>query len=195
MGTPSAPPPVKLVVGLLAASTALLDEAREALAAAVAPVELMTPPRPWAQSRYYCAEMGEEIWRQFVALVGLAPAPALARLKRRTNALERRWADARGRRVNLDPGYIDLQKLVLASTKDAAHRVYLAGGIYAETTLRFTATGFAPWPHTYADYAAPDALAFFNEVRARYRAERPRIGTPRGPHAHPGERAPRRRRE
>ncbi len=194
MGSASAPPPVKLIVGILAASTWLLEEARGALSSAIAPVELASEPRRWTESRYYCAEMGDEIWRQFVALAGLAAPADLGELKRRTNALEQSWSGEGGRRVNLDPGYIDLQKLVLASTKDAAQRVYLGNGIYAEATLRFTATGFAAWPYTYADYAAPEALAFFNQARARYRADRRTRETTPGPPVRPGAREPSRSR-
>jgi hypothetical protein len=172
MGTAAPAPPVKPIVALLAASPALLDAARATLAAELAAIELTSEPRRWTASTYYESEMGSEVWRQYVGLAGLMRPEDLAVLKRRSNALEARWCDDAGRKVNLDPGYVDLNRLVLASTKDAAHRVYLGQGIYAESTLRYVGGGFQTWPYTYADYGEPDALAFFNQVRARYRAER-----------------------
>jgi hypothetical protein len=172
MGTRSEPSPVQPVVGILAASPALLPAVHDVLGAEVAPIELASEPFAWTFSPYYRAEMGEEIWRQFVSLAARIAPDALAALKHDTNALEDRWRGARGRAVNLDPGYLDLQRLVLASTKDAAHRVYLRDGIYAEATLGFQRGSFAPWPYTYRDYADPRAIAFFNRVRERFRAAR-----------------------
>jgi hypothetical protein len=172
VGQPSAPPLVKPIVGLLAASTALLDEARQVLTTAIATVEMVSERSEWTVSRYYQREMGSSLWRQYVAMAELIRSDELVSLKLRTNEMEVRWRVAGGRRVNLDPGYIDLGKLVLASTKDAAQRVHLGQGIYAEATLRFVDGEFRPWPYTYADYAAPDAIRFFNQVRERYRAQR-----------------------
>jgi len=62
--------------------------------------------------------------------------------------------------------------VVLASTKDAGHRVAIGPGIYAEATLHFAHGEFQPWPYTYPDYAGADARAFFTRVRARLRAVR-----------------------
>lgn len=166
------PPPVQPVAGLLATSPALLVEAGAALAAAVAPIALASEPGAWTQSEYYLPEMGAALWRQYLAFDVLMAAEELADLKRLSNALEDRWRSARGRAVNLDPGYLDLLRVVLASTKDAAHRVAIGAGLYAEATLHFAQGGFQPWPYTYPDYAGVDARDFFTRVRARFRAER-----------------------
>lgn len=171
MGTPREPPLVKPIAGILAASRALLGEAYEALEGRHGPVELASEPAEWRVSSYYCREMGDEIWRQYVALADLIHPGALVDWKLATNEMEGRWRTERGRSVNLDPGYVGLDKLVLASTKDAAHRVYLGRGIYAEATLRFVHGGFASWPYSYKDYASPPAIDFFNRVRERYHVE------------------------
>ena len=75
------------------------------------------------------------------------------------------------RRVNLDPGYVDQAKLVLATTKDRQHRLYLGRGIYGEVTLRFTGGRFEPWEWTYPDYRTPEYRVFFETVRRRYRQQ------------------------
>jgi hypothetical protein len=69
------------------------------------------------------------------------------------------------RPLNLDPGYITLAKLVLASTKDFAHRLYLGRGIYAEITLHFRSGAWQPTQWTYPDYRRPDFQRFFVECR------------------------------
>jgi hypothetical protein len=172
MGAVRPPAPVQPIVGLLAASTELLAEARTALADAVAPIALATVASPWMRSEYYRREMGAEIWRQYLALDALMGPHDLAELKRLTNQLEERWRGEGGRLVNIDPGYLDLLRVVLASTKDAAHRVAIAPGFYAEATLHFVQGHFVAWPYTYPDYAGDDAVDFFTLVRERWRTER-----------------------
>ena len=71
--------------------------------------------------------------------------------------------------VNLDPGYLTTAKLVLATTKDFGHRVYLRDGIYAESTLHYIDGRWEPWPWTYPDYAGPRYHAFFERVRERFK--------------------------
>jgi hypothetical protein len=126
---------------------------------------------PWNVSAYYTSEMGPIILRQFLSFERLIAPGKLAGVKHSTNHLESHWHSGAGRRVNIDPGYVGTSKLVLASTKDAAHRVYLSGGIYAEVTLRFEHGSFTAYSHTYPDYTAPDTIAFFNGARATYLAQ------------------------
>jgi hypothetical protein len=95
-------------------------------------------------------------------------------VKLRTNALEREFADSgdfpEPRPLNLDPGLLTLGKFLLGTTKDQQHRVYLARGIFAEVTLRYTGGAFEPLPWTYPDYRVPALLAFLHELREVYRA-------------------------
>ena len=163
---------VQPIVGVLAASPALLAEAEAAIAATVAPIGLSSAVQRWTLSTYYAREMGSELWRQYLACDADMAPEDLGALKRLTGTLETRWRGAGGRAVNLDPGYLDLLRVVLASTKDAAHRVAIGAGLWAEATLHFVDGSFAPWPYTYPDYASADARAFFNEVRERFRTAR-----------------------
>jgi hypothetical protein len=172
MGAVAPPAAVQPVIGVLAASLDLLAAARAAVASSVAAIALASEPTEWTQSDYYRREMGATIWRQYLALDRRMGPHELADLKRLTNRLEDRWRGPRGRAVNLDPGYLDLLRVVLASTKDAAHRVAIGAGCYAEATLHFVHGRFQPWPYTYPDYAGDDALDFFTRVRERFRAER-----------------------
>ena len=171
MGMPRSPGPVKLIAGLLASSDDLLAEARQVLSESFGPLDACSAPSTWDFSSYYRDEMGDIIRRQFISFEKLIAADGLAESKQITNGMEGAWRTSSGRRVNIDPGYIAATKLVLASTKDAAHRVYLSGGIYAEATLHFSNGSFQPYAYSYRDYAAADAIAFFNRVRATYLAQ------------------------
>ncbi len=168
MGAPKVPAPVKLITGLLGASDVLLEQAAAALCNRYGPVDSASVPIDWTASTYYHDEMGPNIRRQFLSFERLIAADELATVKLATNDLEARWRTASGRQVNIDPGYIAATKLVLASTKDAAHRIYLGRGIYAEVTLLFSNGSFQPHVHTYPDYAAREAVEFFNWVRGTY---------------------------
>jgi hypothetical protein len=168
MGTPKVPAPAKLITGLLGASDVLLEQAAAALCNRYGPIDSASVPVDWTVSPYYRDEMGPGIRRQFLSFKRLIAADELTAVKLGTNDLEASWRTASGRQVNVDPGYIAATKLVLASTKDAAHRIYLGRGIYAEVTLLFSNGTFQPHPYTYPDYAAREAVAFFNGVRAIY---------------------------
>jgi hypothetical protein len=166
------PPPVKLVMGLLFAIEAPIAAVRRQLEADFGRIDLETTLLPFVWTRFYEREMGPALQRQFWSFETLIAAAALADIKRQTNAMERTFAGHGGqRRVNLDPGYIDQAKLVLATTKDRQHRLYLGQGIYAEVTLRYTGGRFVPWEWTYPDYRSPEYLAFFDAVRRRYRQQ------------------------
>ncbi|MEI8217519.1 MAG: DUF4416 family protein, partial [Elusimicrobiota bacterium] len=67
--------------------------------------------------------------------------------------------------MNIDPGYVTPAKVVLASTKDYSHRIYLSDGIYAEVTMMFQKGSYVFLPWTYSDYQSKAALQFFNRIR------------------------------
>jgi hypothetical protein len=162
------PQPVKLIAGLLAASEELLRVAHTALERRYGSIDDTSDPALWKVSDYYDDEIGTEIWRQFISFAALIDPGAIAAIKSETNTLEDAWRKDGKRKVNVDPGYVGMTKLVLATTKDAAHRIYLADGIHAEPTLRYESGAFQSYPHTYPDYADEVALEFFSSVRAQY---------------------------
>jgi hypothetical protein len=157
-----------LIAGLLAASEDLCVAACSALEQRYGAIDAASVPQRWTVTSYYADEMGDDILRQFVSFATLIDPDRIAPIKIETNTLEDMWRKEGKRAVNLDPGYVGLAKLVLATTKDAAQRIYLSGGIYAEPTLRYEGGSFRPYAYTYNDYADSAGLAFFNSVRARY---------------------------
>jgi hypothetical protein len=121
---------------------------------------------PFTHTTYYSKEMGLDLLRQWWAFGNLVLPDILAKLKLKTNEIEQRFLnDKGGRRVNIDPGLLSLSNLVLASTKNYAHRIYLGQGIYAEVTLLYKEHHFVPLEWTYPDYREDVALDFFNRAR------------------------------
>lgn len=168
---------VNLIVGMLSNVTSLFEMAETRLKRKFGPVELKSPVLPFNYTDYYEKEIGRDIKRQFLSFQRLIDPGALADIKLFTNRLEESCRDralalsredSPGRPINLDPGYLASSKLVLASTKDYYHRIYLGKGIYAEVTLRYVKGGFEPLPWTYPDYRSKEYIDFFTETRTLY---------------------------
>ena len=170
MGAAREPLPVKLIASLLTGDLTLLDPVREALAAAWGAIDFASDFLPFDHTDYYAAEFGPALQRQIVTFEALIPPGDLPPIKLRANELEAGLAVGSRRRVNLDPGYVSLGKLVLASTKNHAHRLYLGQGVYGEVTLTYQRGRFRPWPWTYPDYASERYCDLFDAVRRRYKA-------------------------
>lgn len=179
MGKITYPPPVKLIAGLLSGNLEKLDAVCAALAEEFGPIDLRSEPTPFGHTTYYAPEMGEHLLRQYVSFDTLIPRERLAAVKRRTNELEADMANpATGSRcVNVDPGYVALEQVVLATTKSYDHRTYLGDGIYAELTYRYREGSYQPLEWTYSDYREGSTINFFNTVRQRYRRQ---LRHPRG---------------
>ena len=169
MGAIHKPEPVKLVCGLLAADASWLERSREVLERAFGPLELKSEVIPFDFTSYYEKELGPDILRQYVSFEGLIDPGNLVSIKAATNRLEGELSEEGIRRANLDPGCLDLSKMVLATTKDATYRVYLGEGIYAQSTLYYEKGTYRPWGWTYADYRTETAIGFFNDVRKAYK--------------------------
>jgi hypothetical protein len=116
---------------------------------------------------YYEGEMGAGLWKRFVVFKEPIEREKLADIKLFTNDLERELAVEGRRRVNIDPGYLTKASLILATTKDFPHRIYLREGIYAEVTLTFKKNTCSFFDWTYPDFRTPEVCNFFLEVRKK----------------------------
>ncbi|UCG42013.1 MAG: DUF4416 family protein [candidate division WOR-3 bacterium] len=172
MGEPTLPQPALLVVGLLAGSRELVFEAEQLLVSDFGEVGVRSDIIRFDFSDYYEQEMGRDVVRRWLGFQRTVEPGRLAEVKLACNSMERTLATAgpgpcRGgrRRVNIDPGLLSLHNLVLASTKEFAHRVYLGHGIHAEVTLIYLSGRFVPQEWTYSDYRTEECLAFMQRCR------------------------------
>jgi len=171
----------KLFMGLLGSSEEHLDAAKAEVQTRYGPIDLASPVFPFTFTTYYNEEMGEGIVRQFASFERLFDPGRLRAIKEETMILEGRMSADGKRRANLDPGYLNLSTVVLATTKDASYRVYLGEGVYAQPTLFFRERAFHPFEWTYPDYRQKETLSFFGEVRERLKEQlRERRGENRG---------------
>ena len=166
--------PVKLFVGVLASDRKLIAPVRDRLTALYGTIDHESPVIPFDFTDYYAAEMGELVDRVFFSFERLIDGDQLAHIKRQTNDIEEEMKpllQTVGRPVNLDPGYIEHAKVVLASTKNFYHRIYLGNGIFGEVTMHFRNNTFQFFPWTYPDYQSKDYQEFFLRLRHIYRSQ------------------------
>jgi hypothetical protein len=163
--------PAKPVCGILYRADTDLPALLKALEARLRPVQGRTGPFAFDFTDYYGKEMGDSLLKCFVSFEGLMQPSELPEWKLRTQALEAEAARDSRRTVNLDPGYITAAKLVLASTKDFAHRIFIGSGIYGDVQLRYRDDAFRPLEWTYPDYRTPLAIGFFQKVRDAFLKE------------------------
>jgi Domain of unknown function (DUF4416) len=172
MGTAREPAPVKYFAALLSSDQGFLSQVENDLATVAGAVETRSAVFPWSFSKFYETEMGAELSRKFVSFAPLGSPENLAAIKCATQRIEALYRNAQGgRRVNIDPGYLDLYKIVLASTKNAGQRIFLRQGIYGEVTLLFHDARFHGLGYTYRDYLASETLEFFSSLRVGYLAQ------------------------
>jgi hypothetical protein len=170
MGKPAPPPPAMLFVGVLFSDGAFLLKAKNALSDLSGEIMLETPEIKWDYSDYYKNEMGRPIYRKFLFFKDLIQPERLVGVKLETNRIEEAISEEGKRRVNLDPGYLTPAKVVLASTKDYSHRIYMGRGIYAEVTLTYSNGMFIPHINTYPDYRDGAYFDIFKEARNMLKA-------------------------
>lgn len=165
------PKPVKLIIGILAANHQCLHAAVEAIDDKFGRIELASDVWPFVQTDYYKDQTGPNILRQFVSIERLIDPAQLSKIKHKTNKLEQKLATRLGlplpRPVNLDPGFLEPSKLVLASTKNYSHRIYIGRKMYAEVTLVFDKGCWRPFAYTYPDYKQQCYFEFFEKARIR----------------------------
>ena len=162
---------VKLISSLFSPSKELIDDVMPELEQMFSPSDWTSPELYFDRTKYYAREMGWPLHRRFVSFERLLRPTDIVEIKIATNRMENGYRQEGRRRVNIDPGYISLERLVLATGKNYAHRIYLSKGIYADLTLIFHKESFRPLQWTYKDYASPEIIGLFNEVRERYKRQ------------------------
>ena len=170
--------PVKLIVGLISSSVLHFEEAEKALIDLYGPTDLKSPCFPFDLTDYYEKQMGKNLQRIFLSFAGLISPEKLSGIKVQTNALEetlRRESGGSLRIVNIDPGIVTASALIMATAKDFAHRVPLAGGIYAHLEFLFTKNGVKILEWTYPDFRQPGYQEFFSSVRRTYLGQLRRV--------------------
>ena len=157
--------PAKALIGVLFQKDEIYQQFLRHLEIIEVEIELESEIYKFDSTDYYQEEMGSGLYRIFLSLKGLYPVEQSVSLKNETNSWENEWKEAGKRTLNLDPGYLDLHKVVLLSGKEGPQKIYLGGGIWADLNLIRKAGRFEALPWTFPDLRESRYHSFFERVR------------------------------
>ncbi|MBN1466954.1 DUF4416 family protein [candidate division KSB1 bacterium] len=168
MGEIRFPKDVCLICALCYADEGVKDKAIARLVDAYGPIQFASDRMAFSYTSYYEKEMGRALEKEYLTFSRCMDPAALPAVKTFTNELEKHFAQDSRRTINLDPGYIEAAKLILATTKNYNHRIYIGNGIYGDVQLYWQNGAFHPNPWTYPDYRENTVRQFFAQVRVTY---------------------------
>lgn len=168
MGEAKEPKSVKGICGLITCDEEILRQGKSRLSEIFGKIDAESLIIPFDFTLFYEKEMGKNLIRQWVSFEESWNPGEIALIKIRTNELEKEFSEEGKRKVNIDPGYIDESKLVLATTKNCAHRIYISNGIYCEVTLVYNNGKYQSLDWTYPDYRKEISQNFFIDLRRKY---------------------------
>ena len=172
-GRPVEAAPVKFVAAILARDDAEITRGPlPSLERLLGPADFRGGPHPFAMTDYYEDEMGAGLVRTILAFEKLRPATDLVRVKLAVAEIERSFEAAGGRRYNIDTGYMDFFKLVLASFKEGPQKVYLGDGVWADPVMMYQDGAFHALPWTFPDFKAGTYTEELTAIRRLYKKAR-----------------------
>jgi len=174
------PVKAKLFIGILTSSEEYSNLAEELLTKKFGDIDYKTANIPFMHTDYYNS-IGKKLFKVFISFQRLIPRENIVNIKLFTNKIENKISKNKidrkvnndrkiniNRTVNIDPGYITLSNVYLASCKEYFHRAYLDKGIYLENELKYVEKRYQPWDWTYPDYKKREYLEFFYYIRKLY---------------------------
>jgi hypothetical protein len=167
MSEPAIPPKAKLFIGIIFSTEAILSDVEKILVKKFGEIDYRTKNIPFMHTKYY-SDMGSAQFKVLLSFRRLIRREDIVEIKLYTNKIEKRFSENKIRKVNIDPGYLTLSNVYLATCKEFFHRAYLRRGVYLENEYRYVAKRYQPWDWTYPDYHKSDYLFFFHEVRRMY---------------------------
>ncbi|HOJ71309.1 MAG TPA: DUF4416 family protein [Syntrophorhabdaceae bacterium] len=169
MGIVKIPKPVMFFASIIYKDEGMLGVAIDALEEKIGDIHEKTQRMAFDHTDYYSGEMGDSLCRILVLFEPLMPREYLIETKLTTNSIEMDLSGGEKRKINIDPGYITLENVILATTKNYTHRIYMGSGIYADLTLIFKKGTYTPLEWTYPDYAGSEIISILNRWRGYYK--------------------------
>jgi hypothetical protein len=163
--------PVKLIIAMLAKDALLFKKAEMILTAKFGDIDYGSNLFDFDVSNYYRDEIGDKLVKKLISFKRLISPDKLRAIKLYTNNLENKFMNKKKRTLNIDPGYINEGKVVLASTKDNLQRLYLGKGIYGEVTLYLRDGEYQDFIWTYPDYKKTEYKEAFKKIRSLFRKQ------------------------
>jgi hypothetical protein len=170
MGAPGTPQPVQLVMGVIYGDETDLVPLESRLAEEVGEIEARSAAFDFDATDYYEDEMGPHLKRVFYGFRNLIDPADIVDIKLTAVKIEEDMSREGKRTVNLDPGYMDFNKVILVSAKFLAQKVYLTKGVYADPTIYYD-KGWKVYDWAFPDFESGRYNDFFSEVRKSYKTK------------------------
>jgi len=162
----------KLIIGAIYADPQWLMQAKSAMQKQGWEIQHQSEEFLFDQTEYYSTEMGEGLKRCFLSIKGLQSLEFSSDWKLKTVEIEQQLSKIGKRRINLDPGYLDLSRVVLFSGKEGSHKIYLRNGVWADLVLLKDKGGYRNFPWTFPDIRTGRYDDFFLQLRAEFKKEK-----------------------
>jgi hypothetical protein len=163
-------PEVKLIVGIMYSDKEILDKTISILKERFGEIESELE-YDFSFTDYYMPEMGENLKKKIIIFKNPIGRKLLAEIKNWTNELEDKESISQKRKINLDPGYLTVCNVVLASAKEMPHKVYIGEGMFGDVVLEFKNKSFQHSGHTFPDYKSDIVKNFLNQARESYKKQ------------------------
>lgn len=162
------PPLVTLFFSIIFSNDSEFDNCINDLVNKYGDIELLSDKFSFEFSDYYNEEMGNALSRKFISLKKLISRDKIVDIKIHSNTLEEKYSIRGKRTINLDPGYLSAEHLILSTGKGFSHRPYLGRGVYADLTLLYKDNRFKSLEWTYPDYKTEQIQTYFYKLRKLY---------------------------
>jgi hypothetical protein len=171
LGTIHSHPPVKLIIGVLRCADQPVEDIHRAIENRWGPIESQTDGFDFSHTSYYEDEMGRGLIKHYLGIGLLVDVDRMTAIKIESNDMEKEFTKDGRRRANIDPGYLADAKILMMTTKNLAHRVYVGRNLYVDLQLIYKKDSYYPMPWAFADMREPAVIRFFNAVRKRYQEQ------------------------
>lgn len=161
---------VKPIAGLLVGDSAMLSDLKGELEKGFGAIDIVGDPIPFDHTTYYADEMGKNLIRIFVSFEKLVEPSMAAGFKEISKGIEGRFMKGRSRSVNIDPGYLDANKVVLVTGKHGGHKIALLPGVWADMLLWYN-KGWVALPWAFPDFRDGRLFPLFVKMRRRFKEQ------------------------
>lgn len=140
-------------------------------------IDIQSSEIPFDFTDYYKEEMGTDLKRKWVSIEKIIPENELIDLKHKAISWEKELMFQGKRTLNCDPGGICDNRVVLVTTKNFSHRIYLGKGIFGEVTLIYIGDRFQSQKWTYPDYQSNIFQEFAKKCKKKFLENKPQDHT------------------
>lgn len=165
------PLPVKYLIAVLYHDAGYLAKVTAELVTRWGAIDFTGADHLFDVTDYYEPEMGAPLLRRLLSFEKLYSPTLIVDMKLACNDIEDAISVDNKRTANLDAGYLDHNKFLLASAKEAGQKVYLDNGIYADLSGRYKAGKYQPFEWSFPDFRDGRYDAELLAIRKLYMAQ------------------------